>query len=100
MGSITEVIQTVKDPKSTIRGKNDETSTTLHEEQENLNHEFALPKSVESVNAGTPLGRHTPFNFHGDSNNISRFSSYEERNKSSRKSGVSLKGYFINLLTL
>ncbi|CAK8562050.1 unnamed protein product [Lathyrus sativus] len=92
MGSITEVIQTVKDPKSIIRGKNDDTSTTLHEEQENLNHEFALPKSVESVNAGTPLGRHTPSNFLGDSNNISRFSSYEERNKSSRKSAVSLKG--------
>nr|AML77688.1 putative LOV domain-containing protein [Lathyrus sativus] len=92
MGSITEVIQTVKDPKSIIRGKNDDTSTTLHEEQENLNHEFALPKPVESVNAGTPLGRHTPSNFLGDSNNISRFSSYEERNKSSRKSAVSLKG--------
>ncbi|XP_058768185.1 phototropin-2-like isoform X1 [Vicia villosa] len=92
MGSITEVIQTVKDPKSTIRGKNEDTSTTLHEDQENLNHEFALPKSVESVNAGTPLGRQTPLKLHGDSNNISRFSSYEERSKSSRKSGVSLKG--------
>ncbi|CAI8608681.1 unnamed protein product [Vicia faba] len=92
MGSITEVIQTVKDPKSIIRGKNEDTSTTLHEEQENLNHEFALPKSVESVNAGAPLGRQTPLKLHGDSNNISRYSSYEERNKSSRKSGVPLKG--------
>lgn len=94
MGSITEVVQTVKDPKSIIRGKNDDTATIMHEEPENLNHDFVLPKSVEPVNAGTTPGRQTPLKLHGDNNNMSRFSSYEERNnKSSRKSGITpLKG--------
>jgi hypothetical protein len=84
MGSITEVVQTVKDPKSIIRGMNDETDATKHEELDKLNYEFALPKLVESENTSTP-----------PSNHMSRFSSYEERNnKSSRKSGItSFKGY-------
>jgi len=99
MGSITEVVQTVKDPKSIIRGKNDDdTATILHEEPEKLNHDFVLPKSVEPVNATTIPGRQTPLKFQGD-NNMSRFSSYEERNKSSRKSGITpLKGYFVYYL--
>jgi phototropin len=100
MGSITEVVQTVKDPKSIIRGKNDDTATIMHEEPENLDHDFVLPKSVEPVNAGTTPGRQTPLKLHGDNNNMSRFSSYEERNnKSSRKSGITpLKGYFVYYL--
>ncbi|KAK2407806.1 Phototropin-2 [Trifolium repens] len=83
MGSITEVVQTVKDPKSIIRGMNDETDATKHEELDKLNYDFALPKLVESENTSTP-----------PSNHMSRFSSYEERNnKSSRKSGItSFKG--------
>lgn len=94
MGSITEVVQTVKDPKSIIRGKNDDTATIMHEEPENLDHDFVLPKSVEPVNVTTTPGRQTPLKLHGDNNNMSRFSSYEERNnKSSRKSGITpLKG--------
>ncbi|AET03431.2 putative protein kinase AGC-RSK-2 family [Medicago truncatula] len=94
MGSITEVVQTVRNPKSIIRSKNDDTATIMHEEPENLNHDFVLPKSVEPVNDTTTPGRQTPLKFHGDNNNMSRFSSYEERNnKSSRKSGItSLKG--------
>lgn len=102
MGSITEVVQTVKDPKSTIRSMNEDTAATKHEELEQLNYDFALPKSVESEIASTPPpGRKSSMNFKDD-NNLSRFSSYEERNnKSSRKSGMtSFKGYFVYHLLL
>lgn len=65
---------------------------TKHEEQEKLLNDFVLPKSAESENTGTP-GRKASLNFQG-ANNVSRVSSYEERNKSSRKSArVSFKRY-------
>lgn len=106
LGSITEVVQTVKDPKSIMRSMNNDHDTAtskLHENQEKLNFDFVLPKSVESIgntsSSTTTTGRQkTSLNFQGD-NNMSRVSSYEERNNSSRKSGrVSFKRYlFISL---
>ncbi|KAK7250683.1 hypothetical protein RIF29_33271 [Crotalaria pallida] len=84
--SMTEVVQTVRDPKSIIRSKNDDTATK-HEEQENFNLDFVLPKSVETGNSRTPGRQPSPLNFQGD---ISRASSTQDRKiKSSRKSGRS-----------
>nr|AML79019.1 putative LOV domain-containing protein [Gompholobium polymorphum] len=86
LGSITEVVQTVKDPKSIIRAMNDDTSTQ-HEEQEKLNFDFVLPKSVETGNTSSHY-RQTSLNFH--------MSSCQNSSKTSRKSGgnsfMSFKG--------
>ena len=94
MGSITEVVQTVKGPKCISRAMNDETATK-HEEQEKFNFDFVLPKSAE-VGSTSTLNRQTsPQNFESD---ISRLSSYQDRSKASRKSGrISLKGYLFSL---
>ncbi|XP_057419673.1 phototropin-2 isoform X2 [Lotus japonicus] len=89
MGSITEVVQTVKNPKSTIRAKNDDTSTK-HEEKEKMNYDFALPKLVETGITSTPSRQTSSLNFQGD--HVSRVSSYEGRSKISRKSEKGLKG--------
>lgn len=95
MGSITEVVQTVKNPKSTIRAKNDDTSTK-HEEKEKMNYDFALPKLVETGITSTPSRQTSSLNFQGD--HVSRVSSYEGRSKISRKSE---KGYwFIHISAL
>ncbi|XP_061351918.1 phototropin-2 isoform X2 [Gastrolobium bilobum] len=89
LGSITEVVQTVKDPKSIIRAMNDDTATK-HAEQEKFNIDFALPKSVEIGNTSAP-GRQTSLNFQDD---ISDLSSCQDRSKSSRKSGrISFKSF-------
>ncbi|TKY58502.1 Phototropin-2 protein [Spatholobus suberectus] len=86
LGSITEVVQTVKDPKSIIRDMNDDTATK-HEEQEKFNFDFVLPKSVDIGNTSTPGRQPSPLN-------IQRMSSSQDKSKSSRKSArISFKGF-------
>ncbi|KAL2334183.1 hypothetical protein Fmac_015396 [Flemingia macrophylla] len=85
MGSITEVVQTVKDPKSIIIDRNDD-SCTKNDEQEKLNFEFALPKSADIANTSTPATQTSPLN-------IQRMST-QDKSKSSRKSGrISFKSF-------
>jgi len=90
LGSISEVVQTVKDPKSIIRDRNDDTSIK-HEEHEKFNFDFVLPKSAEIGNTSTP-GRQT------SSLNIQHMSSSQDKSKTSQKSGrISFKGYLLSL---
>ncbi|MED6119127.1 Phototropin-2 [Stylosanthes scabra] len=90
LGSITEVVQTVKDPKSSSRPMIEENATKL-EEQEKLDFDFALPKSVEAGNTSKFIKQTPPKNSETD---VSRLSSYEERSKVSRKSSrASFKGF-------
>lgn len=86
LNSMTEVVQTVKHPRSHIQAVSDDT-TGKHEEEE----KFFLPKSAELENMSAP-GRQTP---QLDSrSDVSRLSSYEEAGKKSRKSGrTSLMGF-------
>nr|AML78466.1 putative LOV domain-containing protein [Lagerstroemia indica] len=82
MGSITEVIQTVKHPRSHIR------AASKNEEMERFNLDDYLPKSSE--NDGTP-SRQTPRVDRLSS--ISRCSSSQELDKTQRKSGrISMLG--------
>lgn len=97
LGSITEVVQTVKHPQSHIRTiSHDATTNKIHirtmshdatnkiEEHEKFNLDYALPISAESENKSTP-GRQTPqVDYKVD---VSRTSSVQEDGKSSRKSG-------------
>ncbi|XP_015952211.1 phototropin-2-like [Arachis duranensis] len=90
LGSITEVVQTVKDPKSSSKPMIEE-NATKHEEKEKFDFEFVLPKSVEAGNTSKFSKQTPPKNSETDA---SRLSSYEERSKASRKSArVSLKGF-------
>lgn len=86
LDSMTEVVQTVKHPRSHIQAASDDT-TGKHEEEE----KFFLPKSAELENMSAP-GRQTP---QLDSrSDVSRLSSYKEAGKKSRKSGrTSLMGF-------
>ncbi|XP_019424314.1 PREDICTED: phototropin-2-like isoform X1 [Lupinus angustifolius] len=82
--SMTEVVQTVKDPKSVVRARNDDTSNNLVE-QDKVNVDFVLPKSVETRNTSTPGRKPSSTNIQSD---VSRLSSTQDRkSKSSRKSG-------------
>lgn len=82
LGSITEVVQTVKGPRPQIKSSQDTSSGT---DKEKLQLEFMLPKSAESESMSTP-GRYTP---QWDS----RSDVSQESGKKSRKSArVSLKG--------
>lgn len=86
LGSITEVVQTVKDPKSIIKDMNDDSSTKI-EEAEKLNFEFVLPKSADVGNTSTAVRQTSPLN-------MQRMSSSQDKNKSSRKSGrISFKSF-------
>ncbi|XLR38471.1 hypothetical protein S83_023131, partial [Arachis hypogaea] len=89
LGSITEVVQTVKDPKSSSKPMIEE-NATKHEEKEKFDFEFILPKSVEAGNTSKFSKQTPPKNPETD---VSRLSSYEKRSKASRKSAqISLKG--------
>nr|AML78729.1 putative LOV domain-containing protein [Kerria japonica] len=78
LGSITEVVQTVKHPHS---HSNHETASSNHEQQDGLNLDYVLPKSATIGNMSTP-GRQTPLadvkakafrtSFSPDIGNISR----------------------------
>lgn len=90
MGSITEVVQTVKDPKSIIQSMSHDT-VSKHEEQEKINFDFVLPKSVETESPSLQSRQTPSLDFQGD---ISRVSSCHDRSKNSRKSGrISFIGY-------
>lgn len=58
LGSIVEVLQTVKHPHSHIHNASRET-TKNHEEPDNMNLDYVLPKSAGIANMSTP-GRKTP----------------------------------------
>nr|AML78937.1 putative LOV domain-containing protein [Azadirachta indica] len=90
LGSITEVVQTVKHPQSHIRTISHDATNKI-EEHEKFNLDYALPIPTESENKSTP-GRQTPqFDYKVD---VSRTSSVQEAGKSSRKSGRnSLMGF-------
>ncbi|PSS05096.1 Phototropin-2 like [Actinidia chinensis var. chinensis] len=89
LGSITEVVQTLKHPRSHIQSIMQDTSAK-HEGEE-LNLDYILPKPAEIENLSTP-GRHTPLlDFRI---NVSRASSALEFGKKSRKSvRLSLMGF-------
>ncbi|CAL0313041.1 unnamed protein product [Lupinus luteus] len=91
--SMTEVVQTVKDPKSIIRARTDDTATK-NDEQEKPNFDLVSPKSVETGHTSLPGRQPSPLNIQSD---ISRASSTQDRkSKSSRISGrtpsLSFKG--------
>lgn len=90
MDSITEVVQTVNDPKSHIRATSHDTTSKL-EEQEKTNFGFALPKSVEIESTSSQSRPTTSIDLQGS---VSRWSSSHDRGKNSRKSArISLMGY-------
>ncbi|XP_070662928.1 phototropin-2-like isoform X2 [Malus domestica] len=53
LGSIIEVVQTVKHPRSHIRVASHDT-VSIHEEQDSLNLDYVLPKSAATANMITP----------------------------------------------
>nr|AML76648.1 putative LOV domain-containing protein [Lupinus polyphyllus] len=91
--SMTEVVQTVKDPKSIIRARTDDIATK-NEEPEKPTFDFVMPKSVETGRKSLPGRQPSPLNIQSD---LSRVSSTQDRkSKSSRISGrnpsLSIKG--------
>nr|AML79206.1 putative LOV domain-containing protein [Synsepalum dulcificum] len=86
LGSITEVVQTLKHPRQSIKH-----ATSGKHEEEEFNLDYILPKPGETENMGTP-GRQTP---QLDSRtDLSRASSSQEFSKKSRKSvRISLMGF-------
>nr|AML78658.1 putative LOV domain-containing protein [Ilex paraguariensis] len=89
LGSIIEVVQTLKHPRPDIQSVNQET-TSIHEE-EKLNLNFMLPSSAETESMSTP-GRQTPQSYFRS--DLSRSSSRQESEKKARKSGrISLMGF-------
>lgn len=82
LGSITEVVQTVKGPRPNRKSCQDVSSGT---DKEKLQSEFMLPKSADAETVSTP-GRYTP---QWDT----RSDLSQESGKKSRKSArISLKG--------
>nr|AML78372.1 putative LOV domain-containing protein [Cotoneaster transcaucasicus] len=53
LGSITEVVQTVRHPRSHIRDMSHDTAS-IHEEQDSLNPDYVLPKSAATASMSTP----------------------------------------------
>ncbi|XP_059442279.1 phototropin-2 isoform X2 [Corylus avellana] len=90
LGSITEVVQTVKHRQSHIQTMSHD-NASKHEGLESFNLDFILPKSAEIQNMSTP-GRQTPqSDSRGD---VSHPSSSREVDTKSRKSGrISLMGF-------
>ncbi|XP_065637029.1 phototropin-2 isoform X1 [Quercus suber] len=90
LGSITEVVQTVKHPRSHTQATNRDT-TSKHDEQEKFDLDYILPKSAEIQNISTPGGQTPQSDYRDD---VSRSSLSQEAGKKSRKSGrVSLMGF-------
>nr|AML78654.1 putative LOV domain-containing protein [Physocarpus opulifolius] len=82
LGSITEVVQTVKHPHSHMQDVSHDTASN-HEEQDSLNLDYVLPKSASISNMST-LGRQTT---QSDAKGaVSRMSSNHDPGKISRKS--------------
>nr|AML77694.1 putative LOV domain-containing protein [Bixa orellana] len=86
LGSITEVVQTIKDPRSHTGERSDDVSSK-QEEQEKFNLDYVLPNSADIENISTP-GRLTPIP------GSSTATPLQETGKKSRKSArVSLMGF-------
>ena len=89
LGSMTEVVQTVKHPRSHTQATSHDT-TSKHEEQEKFDLDYILPKSAEIQNISTPGGQIPQSDYRDD---VSHSSLSQEAGKKSRKSGrVSLMG--------
>ncbi|KAL5172571.1 Phototropin-2 [Glycine soja] len=84
LGSITEVVQTVKDPKSIINDRNGDTAAKP-EEQEKFNFDFVLPKSADIGNTNTPGRQASPLY-------IQRMSSSQDKSRTSQSGRISFKG--------
>lgn len=83
LGSIKEVVETVKHPRSHTQDVSHETASN-HGEQDSLNLDYVLPKSAAIANMNTP-GQKTPqSDVKGDA---FRMSSSYDAGKISRKSG-------------
>ncbi|XP_043709522.1 phototropin-2-like isoform X2 [Telopea speciosissima] len=90
LGSITEVVQTVKHPLAHIKATDHET-LAKREEPEKFNLDYVLPKSLEAENLGTTDIQTPQMNVRSD---VSRKNSCQDAGKSSRKSGrISLMGF-------
>nr|AML79048.1 putative LOV domain-containing protein [Caiophora chuquitensis] len=92
LGSITEVVQTVKHPRSQIQSVNQDTTSGNHG-IEKFNLDYVLPKSAEIESMKEP-GRHTPL-LDPTSGGVSSttVNSVQESGKRPRKSGrTSLMG--------
>nr|AML76868.1 putative LOV domain-containing protein [Antirrhinum majus] len=88
LGSIIEVVQTLKDPRSHIKSLSQDTAAKT--EYEKLNLDYMLPGPAEIVNNGTS-GKQTPQV--GPTSSLSRSVSQKDTSNKSRKSArVSLKG--------
>nr|AML77201.1 putative LOV domain-containing protein [Digitalis purpurea] len=88
MGSITEVVQTLKDPKSQIKSQSH--NTVANSDHEKLNLKYLLPGSAEMDTISTP-GRQTPRLDPGS--NLSRTNSRQDISKSRKSTRVSLMGF-------
>nr|AML78755.1 putative LOV domain-containing protein [Aphanopetalum resinosum] len=86
LGSITEVVQTLKNSRSHARSVSHDTTASKYEQQEKFNPDFFLPKSTVIESTGTPP-RQTPQS--DIKNDLSRTSSYQEPEKKSKKSSLS-----------
>ncbi|WVZ23409.1 hypothetical protein V8G54_001953 [Vigna mungo] len=82
---LSEVVQTVKDPKSIIKNRSDD-NASLQEVEQKMNLDFILPKSAVAGNTSTP-GRQP------SSLNIQRVSSNQEKVRTSRSGRISFKGF-------
>nr|AML77326.1 putative LOV domain-containing protein [Loropetalum chinense] len=90
LGSITEVVQTVKHPGSHNQSASHD-AAGKHEEEEKFNLDYFLPKSAEIGSMSTP-GKQTPLL--ETRSDVSLVSSSQEAGKKSRKSGRnSLMGF-------
>ncbi|KAF3434929.1 hypothetical protein FNV43_RR22016 [Rhamnella rubrinervis] len=88
--SITEVVQTMKHPRSHSRSISHDTNSKL-DEQGKFNLDYALPDSAEIINMNTPSRQTPQFDAKSD---VSRMSSSQDADKSSRKSArISLLGF-------
>ncbi|KAM1349618.1 hypothetical protein EV1_003657 [Malus domestica] len=84
LGSIIEVFQTVKHPRSHIRVASHDT-VSIHEEQDSLNLDYVLPKSAATANMITPGTQPPQSDVKGDK--FHSMSSPIDAGKISRKSG-------------
>ncbi|KAK7386611.1 hypothetical protein VNO78_26945 [Psophocarpus tetragonolobus] len=84
LGSITEVVQTVKDPKSSASDRSGGTAIK-HEEKEKFNLDFVLPKSADIGNTSTPGRQASPLN-------LQRMTSSQDKSRTSRSGRISFKG--------
>nr|AML77076.1 putative LOV domain-containing protein [Greyia sutherlandii] len=90
LGSINEVVQTVKHPRSHSHQPTEPETPVKPADNEKFNLDYILPKSIEPENLGTP-GRETPLM--DARSDYSRSSSVHEAGKKTRKSSrISLLG--------